>query len=76
MAPEAFRVQGSSLSIPSFPPVSSSYTVPSVMMNTVKNVNFITSFHDDAPVTKALPKPLRYPAKLNPLAPEFDVTDT
>ena len=76
MPPEAFRVPGSSLPGPFFQPVSNIYTVPSTAMNTVRNVNFTTGLHDDAPVTQAPPKPTRHPAKLNPLAPEFHVADT
>ena len=51
MPPEAFRVPGSSLPGPFFQPVSNIYTVPSAAMNTVRNVNFTTGLHDDAPVT-------------------------
>ena len=76
MPSEAFRVPGASFSGPSFPPVSSLYTVPSATMNTVTNVNFTAGFHDDAPVTQAPPKPMRQPVKLNPLAPEFHVAET
>ena len=76
MPSEAFRVPGSSLPGPFFQPVSNIYTVPSAAMNTVRNVNFTTGLHDDAPVTQAPPKPTRHPAKLNPLAPEFHVADT
>ena len=75
MPPEAFRVPGSPLPRPSFSPVSSLYTVPSAMMNTVTNVNFTAGFDDDAPLTQAPPKPMRQPVKLNPLAPEFPVAD-
>jgi len=73
---EASRVPGFSLSGPSCPPVSSTYTVPSATSNTVTNVNFTAGFHDDAPVTQTPPKPMRHPTKLNPLAPEFHVADT
>ena len=40
LPPEAFCVQGFSLSGPSFPPMSSTYTAPSAMSNTVMKVNF------------------------------------
>jgi len=55
---EASRVPGFSLSGPSCPPVSSTYTVPSATSNTVTNVNFTAGFHDDAPVTQTPPKPM------------------
>ena len=76
MPPEDFRVPGSPLPGPSFPPVSSLYTVPSATMNTVTHVNFTAGFHDDALLTQAPPKPMRQPVKLNPLEPEFHVADT
>ena len=75
MDPEAFCVPGFSLPGPSFLPVSSIYTVPSTTSNTVTNMNFTAGLHADAPVIQTPPKPTRHPTKLNPLAPEFHVTD-
>jgi len=76
MPTETSRVPGISLSGPSFPPVSSAYTVPRTTSNTVTNVNFTAGFHDDASVTQTPPKPTRHPKKSNPLTPEFHVADT
>jgi len=76
MPTETSCVSGISLSGLSFPPVSSAYTIPSTMSNTVTNVHFTAGFHDDASVTQTPPKPTRHPKKLNPLTSEFHVADT
>ena len=73
---QAFRVPGFSLSGPSFPPVSSIYTIPRATSKTVTNVNVTAGLHhDEAPAIQAPPKPTQHTAKLNPLAPEFHVPD-
>ena len=51
MPSETFRVPGLPLSGPSFPPITSIYTIPRVASNTVTNVN-VTAAH--------MMKPLRY----------------
>ena len=58
---EGFRVPGLSLSGPSFPPVTSIYTIPRVVSNTVKNVNVTTGSRDDAPAIQTPPKPTVHP---------------
>ena len=70
---EAFRVPALSLSGPSFPPVTSIYTIPRVASNTVTNENVTAGLQDDAPAIQAPPKPTVHPVRLNPLAPEFHV---
>ena len=73
---QAFLVPEFSLSGPSFPPVSSIYTIPRATLNTVTNMNVTAGLHhDDAPAIQAPPKLTQYTAKLNPLTPEFHVAD-
>ena len=76
LPPQAFRVRGFSLSGPSFPPLSSIYTISRATSNTVTNVNVTGGLHhDDAPAIQEPPKPTQHTAKLNPLAPKFHVAD-
>ena len=71
---KASSVQGSTVSGPSYPTVSSTYTAPTaVPLNTATNMNFIAEPYG-APVIQTPPEPMQYP-KLNPLAPEFHVAE-